>query len=619
MASSRKSSLTDHVAEHLAPHLPKHSHILIGLSGGIDSVVLLHLLHTAAPRFGWRLSALHVHHGISPNANAWAEFCAGLCARYGIRLHVERVDIAPLRDEHGIEAAARKLRQAAFAAQDCDFVALAHHADDQAETLLLQLLRGAGVKGAAAMPVLSKVEGPFIKAGQPIIVRPLLGIARTELEAYARQYGLSWVEDESNADDSYPRNFLRHRVLPLLAERFPAWRETLPRSAGHFAEAAELQEELARIDAQGAVAGGSLDIAVLLKLSVARARNLLRYFLHVQGAPMPQAVQLESILSQLLGARGDASVRVEYGGWEVRRFRGRVHVLRTLAGFDRGYSLVWQGEDELFWPALGARIGFRQVVGQGISLAKLRSGKVELRLRSGGESLRPRNGAATRSLKNLLQEHRVPPWQRERMPLLYCGEELVCVPGVAVAAGFQASASEPGIVPGWAAGQGHGGQTLLESRPQNFLISNHNLERNMAVERTLSIIKPDAVAKNVIGKIYSRFESNGLKIVASQMRHLSRAEAEGFYAVHKARPFFKDLVDFMISGPVMIQVLEGDNAVQKNRDLMGATDPKKAEKGTIRADFADSIDANAVHGSDSAENAKIEIDYFFAPKNIHSR
>lgn len=141
----------------------------------------------------------------------------------------------------------------------------------------------------------------------------------------------------------------------------------------------------------------------------------------------------------------------------------------------------------------------------------------------------------------------------------------------------------------------------------------------MAVERTLSIIKPDAVAKNVIGKIYSRFESNGLKIVASQMRHLSRAEAEGFYAVHKARPFFKDLVDFMISGPVMIQVLEGDNAVQKNRDLMGATDPKKAEKGTIRADFADSIDANAVHGSDSAENAKIEIDYFFAPKNIHSR
>ena len=133
----------------------------------------------------------------------------------------------------------------------------------------------------------------------------------------------------------------------------------------------------------------------------------------------------------------------------------------------------------------------------------------------------------------------------------------------------------------------------------------------MAVERTLSIIKPDAVAKNVIGKIYSRFESNGLKIVAAKMAHLSQAEAEGFYAVHKARPFFKDLVKFMISGPVMIQALEGENAVLKNRDLMGATNPKDAAPGTIRADFAESIDANAVHGSDSAENAAIEIAYFF--------
>jgi nucleoside-diphosphate kinase len=141
----------------------------------------------------------------------------------------------------------------------------------------------------------------------------------------------------------------------------------------------------------------------------------------------------------------------------------------------------------------------------------------------------------------------------------------------------------------------------------------------MAIERTLSIIKPDAVAKNVIGQIYSRFENAGLKIIAARMQHLSRAEAEGFYAVHRERPFFKDLVDFMISGPVIAQVLEGENAVLKHRDLMGATDPKKAEAGTIRADFADSIDANAVHGSDSADNAKIEIAYFFPASNIHSR
>ena len=141
----------------------------------------------------------------------------------------------------------------------------------------------------------------------------------------------------------------------------------------------------------------------------------------------------------------------------------------------------------------------------------------------------------------------------------------------------------------------------------------------MAIERTLSIIKPDAVAKNVIGKIYSRFETNGLKIVAARMVHLSRLEAEGFYAVHKARPFFKDLVDFMISGPVMVQVLQGEGAIAKNRDLMGATDPKKAEAGTIRADFAESIDANAVHGSDAAETAAVEIAYFFPALNIYSR
>ena len=141
----------------------------------------------------------------------------------------------------------------------------------------------------------------------------------------------------------------------------------------------------------------------------------------------------------------------------------------------------------------------------------------------------------------------------------------------------------------------------------------------MAVERTLSIIKPDAVARNVIGEIYSRFEQAGLKIVAARMRRLSRMEAEGFYAVHKERPFFKDLVDFMISGPVMVQVLEGEDAIQKYRDLMGATDPKKAAPGTIRADFAESIDANAVHGSDAAETAATEVAFFFPGMDLHSR
>ena len=141
----------------------------------------------------------------------------------------------------------------------------------------------------------------------------------------------------------------------------------------------------------------------------------------------------------------------------------------------------------------------------------------------------------------------------------------------------------------------------------------------MAIERTLSIVKPDAVAKNVIGQIYSRFEKAGLRIVAARMLHLSEQQAEGFYAVHRERPFFRDLVKFMISGPIMVQVLEGENAVARNRELMGATDPRKAEKGTIRADFADSIDANAVHGSDSAENARIEIGFFFPACEVFPR
>jgi len=145
------------------------------------------------------------------------------------------------------------------------------------------------------------------------------------------------------------------------------------------------------------------------------------------------------------------------------------------------------------------------------------------------------------------------------------------------------------------------------------------LEQQMAIERTLSIIKPDAVAKNVIGKIYSRFETNGLKIIAARMVQLSQREAEGFYAVHRERPFFKPLVEFMMSGPVMVQVLEGDNAIAKNRELMGATDPKKADKGTIRAEFADSIDANAVHGSDAPETAAVEIAYFFPTLNVYTR
>jgi len=464
------ADLVKRVAALISPLLPERSTILIGLSGGVDSVLLLHLLHLLAPRFSWQLSALHVHHGISPNADAWAVFCANLCARHHIPLHIEHVDIAPLRAQ-GIEAAARRLRHAAFATQSCDFVALAHHADDQVETLLLQLLRGAGVRGASAMPVLSLVEGPVLSNVEvPVLssvegavlseskrpeegpvqhrlVRPLLHITRGEIVAYAESQGLQWIEDESNADDSYPRNFLRHRLLPLMDQRFPAYRETLARSAQHFAEASGLLDELAQQDAADAMRGSTLEVAALQGLSLSRAKNLLRYFLHHLGASMPQAVQLDEMLHQLCDARADAAVCISYGDHQVRRYQGLVHVMPELAEFDSQERLIWQGESQLDWPALRSRISFDECIGQGISLAKLQRGPVTLRLRNGGEALRPYPNASTRTLKNLLQEHSIPPWQRERLPLLYCGEELVSVAGLMIAAEYQvASDDENGLV-----------------------------------------------------------------------------------------------------------------------------------------------------------------------------
>ena len=478
--------LAERVAAQIAPLLPTHSSILIGLSGGVDSVVLLHLLHKLAARFSWQLSALHVHHGISQNADAWVEFCADLCARHQISLHIERVDIEPLR-AHGIEAAARKLRHAAFARQPCDFVALAHHADDQAETLLLQLLRGAGVRGASAMPVLSLSKWPLLarRSGSPNILRPLLHCSRQEILDYAAAHDLQWIEDESNADDNYPRNFLRHRVLPLLSEKFPAYRDTLARSAQHFAEASKLLDDLARLDAPdlfpsdkttshstwlpkyGSQVAGypaseeseargakpargegdefSLEVSRLQYLSLSRAKNLLRYFLHSVGAPMPQAVQLDDMLQQLCNAREDAAVCIAYGDWQVRRYQGKAYVLRALGEFDQSLVLPWHGESELDWPALHAWLHFKHTKSSGISLAKLQREPVTLRFRQGGETMRPHPNAATRSLKNLLQEHHIPPWQRDRLPLLYCGDELVCVPGVAIAAEYQAVADEAGF------------------------------------------------------------------------------------------------------------------------------------------------------------------------------
>ena len=433
------SHFTERIAALIFPLIPAHSSIVVGLSGGLDSVVLLHLLSNISERFSWRLSAVHVHHGISPKAGGWADFCADLCAHLGIPLHIEQIDIAPLR-EHGIEAAARKLRHAVFARQACDFVALAHHADDQAETLLLQLLRGAGVRGAAAMPMLAE------RTGSHFLLRPLLNCSRKEIQAYAEAQGLQWIDDESNADEGYPRNFLRHRVLPVLEREFPAYRDTLVRSTRHFAEAGELLDELAKQDAGLAIEGNTMQVAALRKLTMSRAKNLLRYFLHSQGAPLPRSAQLEEMLRQLCEARQDAAVGVRYGDHQVRRYRDKAYVLPLATDFDRGLVLPWLGEATLEWPPLPARLRFSSTAGSGLSLQKLKRAPLTLRLRSGSESLRPNQAAAKRTLTNLLQQHGIPPWHRERVPLLFCGEELVCVVGVAMDSDYLATEKEEGLL-----------------------------------------------------------------------------------------------------------------------------------------------------------------------------
>ena len=445
MANSRKLKsetlkfdLTERVAGVLSSVVPVGSSLLLGLSGGIDSVVLLHLLVQLSQKYSWRVSALHVHHGISPHADNWATFCAELCAKYSISLQLEHVDIKPLRDM-GIEAAARQLRHAALARQQVDFIALAHHRDDQVETLLLQLLRGAGVRGASAMPV--------VKARNvgPSLLRPLLNVERNELEAYAGQHGLQWVEDDSNEDVSYPRNFLRHQVLPLLEQRFPAYRSTLARSARHFAEAAELLDELAAQDAIVAIDGERLSVAALRTLSNARGKNLLRYFLSRQHAPIPDSTRLQEMQRQLCTAGDGAQIRITWQGWQLRCYREHAYVLPvTLPAAE--FEIIWQGESEMVLPASLGVLHFERVCGQGLSLKKLQQGKLVIRSRRGGESMRIDASRPRQSLRNLLPQQGIPPWQRERLPLLFCGEKLVCVVGLSIDSDYQAQQNEDGVL-----------------------------------------------------------------------------------------------------------------------------------------------------------------------------
>ncbi|MBI4195324.1 MAG: tRNA lysidine(34) synthetase TilS [Betaproteobacteria bacterium] len=460
MAGSRKSKPGKPVATALTARVERRIHdivktgdrLMVGLSGGVDSMVLLDVLTRLRRRLRFGLAAVHVNHQISPNASRWARFCREACRARDVPLRTVKV-VVPRGDS--VEAAARAARYDVFHRLRADFVVLAHTQNDQAETVLLQLLRGAGVKGLAAMPLLRKAEGkrsldhPSSFILHPSILRPLLDVPRGEIERYARERNLEWIEDESNADTYFPRNFLRSEVLPLIARRFPAWRNTLARSAIHLAEAAELLDELARADSGASCVEGTLQVSALRRLSRARAGNLLRWFLARRGLPMPNAGRLEEALRQALGAKEDARVRIDLGDHELRRFAGALHVVAKTAPAPAGFSRRWRGEHKLVLTELDGVLTMKKRRGIGISRARIGSQPVTIRTRRGGERLQPDGGRPRRTLKNLFQELRIPPWQRDVLPLLFCGNDLVWAPGIGTDCGFQAAAEEPSIEPEW--------------------------------------------------------------------------------------------------------------------------------------------------------------------------
>lgn len=437
-------------------------HLVVALSGGVDSVVLLDMLVPLSVKMQFTLSAVHVNHGISVNADKWGKFCRTLCRSKGIHLKIARLKISRQRGV-SLEAAARDERYQIFQKLKADYVALAHHLDDQAETLLLQLLRGAGVKGLGAMPVVrnlgSGIRSPALavigeaSAQRPKVLRPLLDVSRREIECYARENTLQWITDESNDDVSFDRNFLRQEFFPLLGKRFPSYRTTFLRASRHMAEASGLLDELAEVDSKACVVSGKIKIEDLQKLSAPRAGNLLRYILSREGAILPSTAKLEEILRQLLSSRPNSKLHIIFGNAEVRCFKGAVYVRKPDAFSDAEWTVSWNGEKQLVIADLGGAIRFTRRKGLGINLQKLMESPVTIRMRQGGERLRPDCNRPRRSLKNLLRETLLPPWERKVLPLMFSGDHLVWVPGIGVDCGFRAIPGEPGLMVEWGNGR----------------------------------------------------------------------------------------------------------------------------------------------------------------------
>lgn len=316
MPKHTSADLQKQVNACLARHLKPGAHLRVAFSGGVDSVVLLHILAQLAPTHPFTLSALHVHHGLNPGADAWTGFCLAFTKRLGIPCAVERVKV-PKKSALGLEAAARTVRYAALCQPGADAVALAHHLDDQAETVLFQLLRGGEPRALAAMPEARRHEGM-------LLLRPLLNVPKAALVAYARRHRLKWVEDDSNLDTTLARNALRQDILPLLERHFPDYRERLSGVSKRMAEVAALLEHVAGQDRE-AHPGEELDCNELKALPETRARNLLAHFLRARGAAVPRPAALREILRQLVEARGRLSLPLP-DGRRLCRIRNKARI-----------------------------------------------------------------------------------------------------------------------------------------------------------------------------------------------------------------------------------------------------------------------------------------------------
>lgn len=424
------AGLPGRVAGFLRQHAPGAA-MAVGYSGGLDSTVLLHVLAGLRGTFAFRLSAVHVHHGLSASADEWAEHCRAECRALEVPLRLEHVQVR--RAGQGLEAAARAARYRVFAGLGVDSLALAHQRDDQAETVLLQLLRGAGMKGLAAMPARRAL-------GKISLLRPLLEVPRLDIERYAQAHALRWIEDASNFDPALRRNAARHHILPMIETHFPGAGLNLARAATHFAECAALLDALAALD--GADAGEGLEVARLAALDAARARNLLRRYLELHGVPI-QRERLHEALTQMLNARADAEPEVAFATAALRRFQGRLRLLERVPTPVQ-QVWIWQGEHELDLGAAGG-LSFTPAVGQGVRLPA----QAKVCLRAGGEKLRTAARRPARTLKNLLREAALPPWLRDRLPLIYVGERLAWAAELGADVDFQPGSDETGWLISW--------------------------------------------------------------------------------------------------------------------------------------------------------------------------